>query len=209
MEYTDLAEVEGRPLRYWYLDGIPDLVLGAVWILWGVAFLIPNYLPKGSWLGIYWSIVPAILVASGVAANWLTKKLKTKYTFPRAGYVEFNEPSRSQLLTGILLACLIAAALAGVIALARTHDIADLSAPGLGALMAGAFLVVSKRRRLRHWVWLSAAALVLGLALYPLKLGWMGMQWVLVVIGTASVVVGALRLRAFLKTVPPAGRDEP
>ena len=151
-------------------------------------------------------MIPAILVISGVAANWLTRKLKARWTFPRAGYVEFREPSRSQLILGAALALLVAAALAGVIALTRTHEIGDLSAPAIGALMAGAFLVASRRPGQRHWVWFAAATLLLGIVLYPLKLGWMGMQWILVVIGSASI---AWRFRAFLKSVPPSGRDEP
>ena len=36
MEYPDLKEIERRPKQYWNADGLPDLLFGFVWILWGI-----------------------------------------------------------------------------------------------------------------------------------------------------------------------------
>ena len=95
MEYPDLAEVERRPRRYWNLDGIPEFIMGGLWVVWGFAFLVSSYLPGGSRIArVYSMVFPMILVVSALGSNWLAKQLKKKYTFPRAGYVEFHDPTR-------------------------------------------------------------------------------------------------------------------
>jgi len=111
MEYPDLNEVERRSKRYWTLDGIPEIVMGGIGILWGAAYLVPEFLPKDSRIvHAYSESIWLVLIASALAANWVMKKLKNKYTFPRAGYVQFHEPKKSQRILTAALGGLIAAA---------------------------------------------------------------------------------------------------
>jgi len=204
MEYPELADIERRAVRYWNVDGLPEIVMGALWVLWAVAFLLPEYRIRGGWRETYWAVVPFLLVGSGFASVWLTKKLKAKWTFPRAGYVEWKEPSRAHHLLTALIAGAVAAGLTGLIVVGRGEGFADLAAPGFGALLAGAFLIASKRQRLPHFLWLSAASLLLGFVLYPLHLGWNGMSWLMLAIGAATALAGSLRFRSFLRSVPQA-----
>jgi len=208
MEYPELVEVERRGVRYWNADGLPEIVMGGLWVLWAAAFLLPEYRISGGWRGIYWTIAPFLLVGSGFASLWLTKKLKSKYTFPRAGYVEWKEPSRAHHLLAALLAGAVAAGLAGLIFSGRTDKMEDLAAPGFGALLAGALLIASRRQHLPHFLWLSAAALMLGFALYPLHLGWKGMLWLMLATGVEMALAGSLRFRSFLRSVPPASMGD-
>jgi hypothetical protein len=93
MQSADFDEISRRPLRTINTDGIPELVVGAQLLLWGVLIGIPELIPKGQWWRPYWwMIIPFVLMASGLAAPWITKRLKERFIYRRAGYVEFRKP---------------------------------------------------------------------------------------------------------------------
>ncbi|MEO0249670.1 MAG: hypothetical protein ABIN58_09090 [candidate division WOR-3 bacterium] len=211
MEYPDLAEVAGRSKRYWNVDGIPETVMGGWLIVLGVAYLLPDLLPRGSRIvQVYSSFSWLILIASALAANWIIKRLKAKYTFPRGGYVKFQDPKPSQRLLYVLVGGLTAAAFASLVALSvKNQAIVDLLGPGIGVLMSGGFLVASRRPGMRYSLWLSLISLALGAALYPLKLKWMAVPWFLLGMGASFTAVGVFRLRAFIRSVPLPGENEP
>lgn len=210
MEYPDLVEVEGRSKRYWSLDGIPEIVMGAIWVVLGFAFLVRDLILPGSRLeGVYSMVMPMAVLVIFLMANWVMKMLKEKYTFPRGGYVKFQDPSRLRQILTMAAGGLVAAAFIVVVAISVRHRaIAAVSAPAIGVLMAGGFLVASRRPGMRHWVWFSLFALVLGAALYPLHLGWMVLSWFFVLIGVPMFVSGICRLRAFVRSVPLTGGNE-
>jgi hypothetical protein len=210
MEYPNLTEVESRSKRYWDVDGIPEIVMGGVWIVWGVAFLLRDFIPRDSRLaGLSSWIVLIALVVVCWPANWIIRTLKNKYTFPRGGYVKFSDPPRSQRLLSMAAAGLVAAAIAVLVGLSAKHQtLADLSVPVFGVLMAGGFLIVSRRQGMGHFVWFSLISLVLGAVLYPLKLQWMGMPWYFIGMGVPFAAMGIYRLRAYVRSVPLPGGDE-
>lgn len=65
---VDLRDAEQRAQRYWTIDGLPELLMGALWIVWGAAFLAGEALPRGPAWNVYWMLTPGVLALSGVAA---------------------------------------------------------------------------------------------------------------------------------------------
>ena len=53
MPHLNLREIENRPHRYWNVDGLPEIVMGALWVLWGLAFLSPDLFLKGGWTNVH------------------------------------------------------------------------------------------------------------------------------------------------------------
>lgn len=203
MAYPDLNEVARRPQQYWNADGLPELIMGGLWILWGVALGLPRLLPRGAWEMYYWMAVPAVLVIGGVASNWLTKKLKERFTYPRGGYVRFPDPAPLMMIVSVLLAAAIASGLAVLVVKAKTQGIPDLAAPACGVLLAAAMLIPALRWRLPHLLVLSGASLIAavligqaGLTLEP------GMISLFLSLGAVSMILGAIRLRLFLHSHP-------
>lgn len=202
-ESVDLKNLERRPQQYWDVDGLPELVMGLLWIVWGGAWLFGQTLPRGSVWNTYWLFTPALLACSGVAAVWAIKRLKARITFPRAGFVEWKEPTRGQRLATAGVAILAAAALAGLLAASRQPDrVGAVAAPGVGVLLSLGFLVASLKQRAPHLLALAGVALMLGLAFGALRTGWDAMNWMLVALGAASMIVGAVRLRLFIRANP-------
>lgn len=202
-EPLDLKSIERRPLKYWNADGLPELVMGLLWIVWGGAWLVGQSLPRGLAWNVYWSMAPVLLVFTGVAATWAIKKLKTRITFPRAGYVEWKEPTRGRRVIAAGAAFVAAGAMATLVAMTRRADgLESVAAPGVGVVLSLAFIVASVTQRAPHLLILAGTALGLGLALGTLRTGWDALNWLLVALGTSTMIVGALRLRMFLLKYP-------
>lgn len=201
-ESVDLREIGRRPTRYWNVDGLPEMVMGALWMVWGGSWLYGQTLEAGPVRTAFWLAVPALLALSGVGATWLTKRLKERITFPRTGYVEWKEPTRVQRLGAAGVALVSAAVLAAVVARGRMHGMEQVTAPAMGVLLSLALLVASLRQSAPHLLALAGVALALGLALGALATGWEAANWLFVGLGAASVVAGGLRLRKFLRQNP-------
>lgn len=206
---SQLRDLEQRPQRYWNADGIPELVMGLVWMLWGAAMLVGEALPAGRGQQGYWMVMPAILVLSGFAANWLTKRLKERLTYPRAGFVTYRDPGRSARLLSAAVAILAAATLAFLIVTGRQGGLERTAAPAIGLILSLAFLVAALRQRAPHYLALAGVALMLGLAFGALRLGWDAINWMLVFLGAAAAVLGVWRLARFLRRNPPAMERHP
>lgn len=209
MLFPDLKEIERKPQQYWNVDGLPDLITGVLWIVWGVAFLLPELLPPGGWLNYYWLAVMLVLIVGGVASNWGIKKLKQRLTFPRTGYVEWPEPAPASKVISSLLAAAVAA---GVVALAirgNAQPMKDLVAPGLALLAALAFLIAALRLRLPHYFWMVAASLLLALIVARAHLGLgMGIICLFLCLGALSLLIGIVRLWSYRRNNPPPQEGE-
>jgi hypothetical protein len=196
---SELDDLEQRPRRYWHVDGIPELVMGGIWILWGAAVLIGEALPRGPGFVVYWLTVPAVLALSGFASRWLVIRLKERLTYPRTGYVDYPEPTRGTRVMAAAIAIVVAAAMAGVLLTGRAAGAANVAAPAVGVVLSLGFLVTSVRQRAPHLLALAGVALALGIAGGVVKLGWTSLNWLFVGLGLAAAGVGAWRLRRYLQ----------
>jgi hypothetical protein len=203
---AELRDLEERPRRYWHVDGIPELVMGLVWIVWGLALIVGDALPRASAASAsYWMVVPAILVLSGVAANWATRRLKERLTYPRTGFVEYREPGRGVRALTALVAVAAAATLAALVVTGRSAGAEHLASPAIGVVLSLAFVVVSVRQKAPHYLALAGVALALGVAFAILKAGLTAMNWIFVWLGLAAVLIGGWRLRSYLERHPAGG----
>jgi hypothetical protein len=200
---AELRDFESRPRRYWNIDGIPELVMGLVWIVWGLALVVGETLPRGSAAAAYyWMCVPAILVLSGVAATWLTRRLKARLTDPRTGYVELRQPGRGVHALTALIAIAAAAVLAGLVVSGRATGAEHMASPAVGVILSLAFVAASVRQKAPSFLALAGVALALGVAFAILKLGLTAMNWLFVGLGAATVLTGGWRLRSYLARHP-------
>ncbi|HSC26728.1 MAG TPA: hypothetical protein VLD67_05615 [Vicinamibacterales bacterium] len=200
MPHPTLDEIERRPQQYWDVDGLPELIMGLLWMIWGAAWLFGDTLPRDWRWNAYWMVTPAALAVSGFAAVWATKRLKARYTFPRTGYVEWKEPSLTARLAAAAVAIVTASLL--VVIMRSGADTGQQAAPILGVILSLAFVVASLRQRAPHYLALAGVALALGVALWSAGGGWTTATWLFVWIGAASALVGAVRLALFIRRHP-------
>jgi hypothetical protein len=203
MEDIDLTDIARRPQRYWNADGIPELLMGILWMVWGSAWLIGERIPRGGLYNAFWLITPAALALSGVVAVWATRQLKARITFPRTGYVAWREPSRAARVAAGAIAMVTAAILAGIVVKARNNGVTNqMAAPILSVIVSLAFLVAALRQHAPHYLAIGGIALALGIGFGVANAGWESAHWFFLLIGAASAAIGALRLALFVRSHP-------
>lgn len=202
MTHTDLDDLARRPARYWTIDGLPELMLGVLWIVWGAAFLAGQALPHDWRWTAYWLTVAPVLALSGIAGNWLTRRLKARVTFPRAGYVEWKAPERRSLAWVGAAIVLAALALAVAVLAAGGAGIEHRAPAVMGVILSLSFIAVAVRRRTPYHLALAGAAVVLTVAVATISSGWDAMNWLFISLGAVCALVGAVRLARFMRTHP-------
>ncbi|HEX5941773.1 MAG TPA: hypothetical protein VFY66_05815, partial [Anaerolineales bacterium] len=88
---TNISDVEQRVKRYWYTDGIGELIGGGMFILLGIYFALQGFLGQNSTLGgILQVSLILVMIGGSVISRKLINVLKTRLTYPRTGYVEYR-----------------------------------------------------------------------------------------------------------------------
>lgn len=200
---AELRMLEGRARRYWNEDGIPECVMGLVWLLWGGLLLLEPVLPEALRRP-YALLMPLVLVLSGFLAQGVIRRLKARWSDPLGGYVRHGPPGRAAGLGAALVAIAAAAMVAYLATGSRAASMEARLAPIVGVLAALAFMVGGLRQGAPYLYALAAVALLLGLAIGSLGLGLAGLNWLLIGLGLASALLGLLRLRAFRRRWAPS-----
>ncbi len=201
-QLPNLKGIETRPQRHWNADGLPELMMGILWAIWGVVILVPDLLPKNSLLNTFKPAVFVLLMFGGFASNWLTRKLKMRYSIPRTGYVKIAQPRGAAFIGAIVVGIVITMIIVGLASFRPGHG--DLAAPGGALLLAAGFVVGAVRYDMIHFYWLAGSAVILGVAVSAARLNLTeGLAAVLFGVGIVCAVIGAFRFRGFLRDNPP------
>lgn len=197
-------DVEQRVQRYWYTDGIGELIGGGMFILLGLYFSLQQYFGGRSLVGV---ILQSSLVVFMIVAIFLGRRLinlmKARFTYPRTGYVEYRTNEKNALWRILTVAIAMAVAMFLVV-IARAVDIIDTTVALTGVLVCLILLLKQAwSSKVPRFYILSAASLILGITLsvshlpsgYNLGLfyGLMGMTF---------TISGGLTLRHYLQENP-------
>jgi len=204
MAHPDLDELARRPARYWNIDGLPELIMGLLWMAWGGAWLVSQSVPRDWRWTAYWLLVPPALALGGVAGGWATRRLKARITFPRAGYVQWRQPdARSRILVGAGIV-VVAGALALLVLTGPVRSVEQKAPAVISVILSLSFVAVGLRQRAPHFLALAAVVVALALAIGTVASGWESMNWLFVALGAACALVGTVRLTLFLRAHPPS-----
>lgn len=208
---NNLSDVEQRVKRYWYTDGIGELIGGGMFVLLGMYFALQEVLGQNSMVGGILQASFALLIIGGVfVGRWLINTLKTRLTYPRTGYVEYQINERGmrwRRILPVILGFVIAALTAAFVRLFQSFD----SVVAVTGLIVSVILVVvqAKSSGLARFYVLGAASFVLGfgLSLSGLPEGYsLGLFYGLM--GVCFFISGGLTLRHYLKANPMPAETE-
>jgi hypothetical protein len=202
----NLDDAMKRTRGYWYDDGLTDLAVGVVLLLIGLLFYAQALLPPDFAGGNLTSIgLPVVVIVGWFIGGKLVRVAKERITYPRTGYVEYQQPPRKLRP----LAAVVGAAIAALLSLLISARPASLAlVPALQGIAAGAMLLyLGYRAGVVRYYALGALSAVFGVAI---ALGGfdeiLGNAVYFAAIGASLVVSGALTLAAYLRqTTPPAG----
>lgn len=201
----NLDEAARRPMQYLSEDGVPDLMLGLNSLLVGAIFLIAFLLPKDTAFGRNYIFIAQILWGCCIfGMRWGVKALRAKVTFPRGGYVDVPNPRLAIWTLRILRvagAVLVTVILSQILMRSGTSW-ERFAVPLVALTMAVALGVSGWRYQLPYMLWLALCSLALGVCVYQFQRGGAGICWMLIGLGTAMTLAGAVRLRGFIVSHP-------
>lgn len=204
----DLKGLERRGSQYWHADGLPEVVMGVLWILWGSTWLIGDKLPKGPVSRVFWTVAPFALIAACGTAAWLIKSLKKRWTFPRAGYVDWKKPTGRKSVAVLAVGFMSGLVFAAVSNSGFGADLQRIAVPVITVLLSLGFVIAGRAQRETHLVVLGALTLAIGLTVATVAgPGWSSVNWMLVIVGLVTTVAGGLRLAAFVRQHPLEGQS--
>ena len=204
---VDVDEVSLRAAKYWMEDGLVELMFGLMMMLASGIPLAARALPKGS-LETFMSPFgnQAISVASIYATTWGLKKLKERITYPRCGYVAFPQPTRKRrtVVMGFALLIVVAMALATLLLADYRGLLSRLFVPAVAATFAACFLAGGLQYKQPTMLWEAFLTLLFAtiLGLFTNLRGGQAFEALTTMVGVSMAIIGAFRLRRFLKTNP-------
>lgn len=205
----DVNSLMKRTLRSWYEDGLADFTFGMYFLVLGTMGLVQFLIWPGWTSTILWSSATTlVLVLGGVATGWIIKLLKSRLTYPRTGYINFERrsgaPCLGQIVSTMAIAAVISAAT--VILSGRLSNLSLV----FGLCFFAVFAYLWQRVGLLRYLALAVWCLTVGIALIalPLTMEQGGAAfWILA--GLAMVTEGFLTWRQFDRTAPqPEAEDE-
>ena len=201
----ETSQIEQRVKRYWYSDGIGEMMGGVMFLVLAAYFSLQQYLGDESFIGGMLQAGLVLLLIGGVyVGRRVVNSAKARITYPRTGYVEYRTNSRNAVLMRVL-AALTAMTVASVsIIVVRRFDSIDAMVAVTGLLVAVIFAVKQGLTSgLGRFYFLSAAALVFGgiLSVSGFTRGYnLGLFYGLM--GLAFVISGGLTLKSYLRENP-------
>lgn len=210
---SNLSDIEKRVTRYWYTDGIAELIGGGMFLLLGGYFAAQELMGQNSMIGGLLQASLALLMIGGAfISRRLVNALKTRLTYPRTGYVEYQVDEnqvKSRRIWAFALACVVSVLM---MIFVRTFQIID-SLVAVTGVVVGLVLIFlrAKSAGVTRFYLLGGISFVLGLILSISELpdGYsLGLFYGLM--GVCFVVSGGLTLGKYLREnpIPVDGRDE-
>jgi hypothetical protein len=207
-----------RAAAYWFIDGLPEILFGIVYVVWGCIGLVWGFYLKNPWIG--WSMV---VVALAFLPLWwkapaILDYFKARLTYPRTGYVRppadmsdgrwhmitlgLASPPIDSNVTSFRLRTAWAFLLASVLVPADPSA-ARWTVPALMALVAVA-VYVWNRREAHPYSWQSALAIALaGLLSAGVEVPLDGRRHIPLLIGGLWLLAhGVPTLVRYLRTYP-------
>ncbi|MFZ1548719.1 MAG: hypothetical protein WAT12_16775 [Candidatus Nitrotoga sp.] len=201
----ETSQIEQRLRRYWYKDGIGEMMGGVMFLVLAAYFSLQQYLGDESFIGGMLQAGLVLLLIGGVyVGRRVVNSAKARITYPRTGYVEYRTNSRNAVLMRVL-AALTAMTVASVsIIVVRRFDSIDAMVAVTGLLVAVIFAVKQGLTSgLGRFYFMSALSIVLGgvLSVSGLVRGYnLGLFYGLM--GLAFVISGGLTLKSYLRENP-------
>ena len=208
---SNLSDIEQRVKRYWYTDGIGELIGGGMFILLGIYFALQEWLgPNSIVSGILQASLILVMIGGMFISRRLINALKTRLTYPRTGYVEYQVDERSmkfRRIWGMLLALAISSLTMVLVRLFHFFDsIVAVTGVGVGLILT---ILRTKASGLARFYVFAVVSVILGLTLAfsGLPNGYsLGLFYGLM--GTSFMLSGGWMLQRYLHENPLPAEDE-
>lgn len=198
----------GGANRYWMADGIPQIVLGGTWLVWGGVVFLPIVIPDPRMATVR---VIALLVSMAVIPivfGRLIKEWKERLTFPRTGYVELRK-HKSRMRFVIVIPVAATAFVVSLLASHGPNPVRYWIPLVLSLVMSVSFLWTAWKIGSPRLGLLSRLVTAAGIVTTAMNVGFsQSCAVLLLTFGVVLVGDGLLSMRSYLRRHPlPAGEQ--
>ncbi|MBK8418537.1 hypothetical protein [Candidatus Villigracilis saccharophilus] len=138
----ETSQIEQRIKRYWYRDGIGEMMGGVMFLVLAAYFSLQQYLGDESFIGGILQAGLVLLLIGGVyVGRRVVNSAKARITYPRTGYVEYRTNSVNAVLMRILAAFTAMTVASMSVFVARKFDSIDAMVAVTGVLVAVILMV--------------------------------------------------------------------
>jgi hypothetical protein len=202
---NDLSDVQQRVNRYWYTDGLAEILGGGMFLLLAVYFALQDFLgPDSTLSGILQASLALILIGGAFVSRRVINSLKMRLTYPRTGYVEYRvnkkDTGRKRIVVFILAFTISALTIAFIGIFKSFNSIVAVTGFIVGMVLV---LLRGKSSGLFRFYVLGAISLLLGFAISASGLteGYaLGLYYGLM--GVCFLISGGLTLTHYLHANP-------
>ncbi len=163
-----LQQARRRALHHWVEDGLPDLYVGMLFLLFAGLRLLAQWADgqqrrELAAVGFFGSL--ALLLTGTLAGRFVIEALKQRITYPRTGYVAYAPPSRQERRKSWLFTLLLALLLLAAVVFKPRAQLLFRMAVLHGVLFLVALAVYFPLRSPRYFLYaMSIPVLALGYA---------------------------------------------
>jgi hypothetical protein len=194
-----VRQMQSRTVRYWFEDGLVELVIGGGFFLMGLSFVILGAITLPGYTTL---LPPALMIGVILVGPRLIKRGKDRLVHPRTGFVSFARPSPRRHWLAPAVAVVTSSLFVALVGRAPSLEVWVPAV--LGLLMAGLFLRTNRSARLGRLSFLASVSAITGL-LISLRggSGQVAGGIYFAVVGSVMAAGGALALRRYLRHAPP------
>ena len=211
-----ILDVDKRVRRYWYSDGIVELVIGGLFLLLGIFLSLMGYLGEDSTAGTALAVIMVLAMMGGVfGMQRLINALKARFTYPRTGYVEYRAGDKEASQRRNFISTIILAGMVLLILIFSPLPEVDSTVLASGLIMGVVFVALRAKSSgglIRFYI-LGGLSILLGvgLSLSGLSRSY-GLGLFFDLIGVTMMVTGGFVLQNYVRdnpiTVDTDGEDE-
>jgi MFS family permease len=202
---SNVSDVQQRVNRYWYTDGLAEILGGGMFLLLGVYFALQDFLgPDSTLSGILQASLALLMIGGAFVSRRAIHSLKTRLTYPRTGYVEYRvnkkDTGRKRILVFILAFTISALTIAFVGIFQSFNSMAAVTGFIVGMILV---LLRGKASGLYRFYVLGAVSVLLGFVISATRLpeGYaLGLYYGLM--GVCFLISGGLTLTHYLHENP-------
>lgn len=143
MNEQDFHSLSQQPTRYWYQDGLTEILMALISFLLALYFYLETILPPGSFLNfVLIFLFIGLIMLSSRFVNKTISRLKERITYPRTGYVSYRKPPRQQHIWQIISSVLMIAAVFLMVVLLYFYQGSISWMPAITGCLLGIFMLI-------------------------------------------------------------------
>lgn len=205
---SEIDTVIQRTQRYWYVDGLGEIAVGMMLLIFGLYFALLDRIQDPTLQMVVALGQPVLFLLMWWLGGKAVRRLKERLTYPRTGYVVL--PRKKKPLSRLIIAAIIAGSMGGLIGLlqALTSGSRVIIPVVVSLLLAISVAIIARRFALARFYLLAVYTALLGLlsAVLPIPENQQNV-FIFALFGLGWIVSGAVTLARYLASTQPTGED--